>query len=84
MDKLAIAKIVWAIFAVFSFLAFRAIYREWKSGEISHSATGSFKTRKIRREDDSAKFQLYMFAMIVMNVAFALMLAVAGFFIFFW
>jgi hypothetical protein len=82
MDKHTLQIIVWLCFAACWLMTLRALYRGWSSGEFTYSRTGSFSSRKITRDGDPGRFQLYLVALIALSVTFLIVLAVFGWMIF--
>jgi len=78
MDKHTQAELVWGLFMICSLLGLGSIAKAWVTGEINRSATNSWKFRKMSREEDPAKFNLYLLAMLILNVFFFLAVVVWG------
>lgn len=76
------SKLVWPVFLICGFLALWSNCKAWSEGEVTYSRNGSFSFRKLRGEDDPAKFQLYMTGMFLLNAMFFIVVVVFGFFAF--
>lgn len=84
MDKHTISTIVWALFLIAFGLSCWSLVKAHTRGVVTRSSPGSFKYRRISRDQDPSGFQRYMIGLVIINIVFVIVLLVWGSALFFW